>query len=47
MKAQEQIEIVNKYGKRKDPIPRPQIIESKKKYNRKKNKHIKEEDYND
>lgn len=46
MKAQEQIELINKYGKWKDPIPRPQIVENKKKYNRKKNK-FKEEDYND
>ena len=46
MKAKEQIELVNKYGERKQPIPRPYIIENKKKYNRKKNKKIKESEYN-
>lgn len=44
MKAEEQIKLVNTYGERKPPIPRSQIIENKKKYNRKKLKRIKKED---
>ena len=45
MKAKEQIEVLNKYGQRKESIPRSQVVESKKKYNRKKDKKIKEEEY--
>lgn len=44
LKAKEQIKIINKYGKRKDPIPAPKIEENKKKYNRKKVKKIKKEE---
>ena len=38
-----QIEIVNKYCERKPSMPRNQVVESKKKYNRKKYNIRKEE----
>lgn len=36
MTAKEQIKTMNKYCSRKEPIPQNKIVESKKKYNRKK-----------
>lgn len=43
VKKIKQIEIINKFCERKAPIPRNQVVESKKKYNRKKYNINKEE----